>query len=315
MLSKTIKQADEVLRLVACKDVTLTLIGESGVGKEIIARRAHQLSQRRLGPFIPINCAAIPESLFESELFGHERGAFTGATQLARGKIEAATGGTLFMDEVGELPLSQQAKLLRFLESRRFMRVGGSTKINADVRLIFATLRPLEQDVKAGAFRPDLYYRIQGITVRVPPLRERREDIAPLLSLFIGQLSAQHGVEPPRLTREVKTLLLGYDWPGNARELRNVAEALCLLRGGRVAKKANLPESIRAFAGGGRPEPASETVVVDPGAGLDAVTRQVVEAVLDRVGGNKLRAAAVLKISPRTIQRYVAKGRVTAPVV
>jgi transcriptional regulator with PAS, ATPase and Fis domain len=219
------------------------------------------------------------------------------------------------MDEVGELPLSQQAKLLRFLESRRFMRVGGTTKISADVRLIFATLRPLEQDIKAGLFRPDLYYRIQGITVRVPPLRERREDIGPLLSLFIAQLSAQHGVDPPRLTREVKTLLLGYDWPGNARELRNVAEALCLLRSGRVVRKGNLPDSIRALTGPERPVSASETLVVNPSAGLEAVTRHVVETVLERVGGNKLRAAALLKISPRTIQRHVAAGRVTAPTV
>jgi DNA-binding NtrC family response regulator len=193
------------------------------------------------------------------------------------------------------------------------MRVGGTTKISADVRLMFATLRPLEQEVKAGLFRPDLFYRIQGITLRVPPLRERREDIGALLSLFIAQLSAQHGVQPPRLTREVKTLLLGYDWPGNARELRNVAETLCLLRSGRVVRKVNLPESIRALDSSHRLASAAGSLVVDPSEGLETVTRQVVEAVLERVGGNKLRAAAILQISPRTIQRYVAAGRVTAP--
>src|SRR3954449_2771978 len=162
MRSQAMKKIDQVVRAVAAKEVTLMLIGESGSGKEVLARRAHELSERRRGPFIPINCAAIPEALFESELFGHERGAFTGANDRVRGKVEAAEEGTLFLDEVGEMPLAMQAKLLRFLENRRFMRVGGVTKIQADVRLVFATLRALEQEVHAGRFRADLYYRIQG---------------------------------------------------------------------------------------------------------------------------------------------------------
>src|SRR5450631_4089092 len=185
MQSQAMRQLDRVIRAVAAKDVCVTLVGESGTGKEVLARRLHDLSRRRTGPFIPINCAAIPETLFESELFGHEKGAFTGASERVRGKIEAADGGTLFLDEIGEMPLAMQAKLLRFLESRKFMRVGGSTKIAVDVRLVTATLRPLEAEVQAGRFRADLFYRIEGITLNVPPLRERLADIVPLVHEFV----------------------------------------------------------------------------------------------------------------------------------
>jgi len=316
MRSQAIKSIDRVVRAVAAKEVTLTLIGESGTGKEMIARRAHELSARRLGPFVPINCAAIPDALFESEVFGHERGAFTGASARAKGKIEAADRGTLFFDEIGEMPLHMQAKLLRFLEGLRFMRVGGTTKIQANVRLIFATLRPLEEEVRAGRFRDDLFYRIQGITVHVPALRERRADIAPLLRQLLAQLSAHHGERPPRLSRQAKALLLAHSWPGNVRELRNVVETLCLLRPGRQVRAADLPESVRSQPGR-EPQPKS----AKPGAvltlslddGLESLTHQLVEAALAIEGGNKVRAAARLKVSLRTIQRYVASGSVRLP--
>jgi transcriptional regulator with PAS, ATPase and Fis domain len=312
MRSSAMKKLDQVLRAVAPKDVALTLIGESGTGKEVLARRAHELSERRRSPFIPINCTAIPESLFESELFGHERGAFTGASDRARGKVEAAEHGTLFLDEIGEMPLAMQAKLLRFLENRRFMRVGGSVKIEADIRLMFATLRPLREEVAAGRFRADLFYRIQGITLNVPPLRERRADIAPLLHQFLTQLSARHRVKPPRLTRQAKALLLRYDWPGNVRELKNVVEALCLLRDGRPARVADLPDALRAPLA---PE-AEKTrhpirdVVLNLDDGLDTMLAQIIESALEAEDGNKARAAARLKVSLRTIQRHVASGRV-----
>ncbi|MBP6829808.1 MAG: sigma-54-dependent Fis family transcriptional regulator [Deltaproteobacteria bacterium] len=208
MRSLSMRRIDQILQTVAPKDVTVTLIGESGTGKEILARRTHELSKRRAGPFIPINCAAIPDALFESELFGHEKGAFTGASERSIGKVEAAEGGTLFLDEIGELPLLLQAKLLRFLESRRYMRVGGAKKMQADVRLVFATLRPLEQEVREGRFRADLYYRIQGVTLNVPSLRERRADIAPLIAQFAAQLSSRHGVERPRFTRQARAAML-----------------------------------------------------------------------------------------------------------
>ncbi len=315
MVSQAMRKADRVLRAVAAKEVTLTLIGESGTGKEVLARRAHELSERRKGPFVPINCAAIPEALFESELFGHERGAFTGANERARGKVESAEKGTLFLDEIGEMPMAMQAKLLRVLENRRYMRVGGSIKIEADIRLICATLRPLEQEVRAGRFRGDLFYRIQGITLNVPALRDRLADIFPLLSQFISQLAGRHAVRPPRFTREAKALLLRYDWPGNVRELRNVVETLCLLRDGRSVRAADLPESVRASAlpdGLEAPSATGSSVLeVDLDEGLEVLIRRAVEAALALEGGNKAAAAARLKISPRTVQRYVAAGRVT----
>ncbi len=318
MCSSAMKKLDQVLRAVAGKDVTLTLIGESGCGKEVLARRGHELSERRRGPFIPINCAAIPDALFESELFGHERGAFTGANERTKGKVEAAEGGTLFLDEIGEMPMLMQAKLLRFLENRRFMRVGGATKIQADVRLIFATLRPLEQEVRAGRFRADLYYRIQGITLNVPALRGRRADIGPLLNQFVAQLSARHAVRAPRFTRNAKSLLMRYDWPGNARELRNVVETLCLLRGGRQVRVGDLPESLRVRAASESAPRAAKhrsSLLLELDDGLEAHVQRIIETVLEQEGGDKVKTAARLRISPRTVQRHVATGRVSTPDV
>ena len=302
------KQLNERLRLVAPKDVVLLLIGESGTGKEVLARLAHDLSERRTGPFVPINCAAIPESLFESELFGHERGAFTGANERARGKIEAAGGGTLFLDELGEMPFAMQAKLLRFLENRRFMRVGGTTKIEADVRLICATLRPLEEDVRAGRFRGDLFYRIQGITLRVPPLRERGPDLLPMLHEFTAELSARHGTEPPHFPRAVVSTLLRYSWPGNVRELRNAIELLCLIRADQRVRMRDLPEPItRAMSTHDASMARDLRVSLDEP--LATITQQVITAALQLEAGNRTRAAERLGISLRTLQRALASRR------
>jgi DNA-binding NtrC family response regulator len=311
MASGAMRQLDRVLRTVAPKDVTVTLIGESGTGKEVLARRVHELSPRRTGPFVPINCAAIPESLFESELFGHERGAFTGASERAHGKIEAASGGTLFLDEIGEMPLAMQAKLLRFLEGRRFMRVGGNVKISIDIRLVCATLRPLHEEVQAGRFRADLFYRIQGITLTLPQLRERQADIGPLVQLFVGELSAKHGVRPPRLGRAALSALKAYAWPGNVRELRNAIEMLCLLRGGRLARPRDLPELVRDAAPKAPPqsEPAlgDESLFVSLTRPLDETIERILAAALALEGGNRSRAAKRLGLSLRTMQRYAAR--------
>jgi transcriptional regulator with PAS, ATPase and Fis domain len=299
------RRLDRVLKAIAPKDVTVSLVGESGAGKEVLARRIHGLSRRASGPFIPINCAAIPESLFESELFGHERGAFTGAHDRAKGKVEAAEGGTLFLDEVGEMPLALQAKLLRFLENRRFMRLGGTAKIVADVRLLIATLRPLEQEVRAARFRADLFYRIQGIPIHVPPLRERQADIPPLIDEYVARFSALHGTDPPRFSRAAKRAMLAYAWPGNVRELRNVVEMVCLLRSGLSVRMMDLPESMAADDRG---QPSKTSIVVSLGEPLERVVERVIEATLASEKGNRTLAARRLGVSVRTIQRHLQRG-------
>jgi DNA-binding NtrC family response regulator len=305
-------ELDRIVRAVAPKDVGITLIGESGVGKEVIARRVHELSHRRSGPFLPINCAAIPESLFESELFGHERGAFTGASERVRGKVEASAEGTLFLDEIGEMQLNVKAKLLRFLENRKFMRVGGSTKISIDTRLVCATLRPLEHEIQAGRFRADLFYRIQGVSLVVPPLRERRADIAPLLYQFIVELSAKHSVRPPKVSRAALAVLAGYEWPGNVRELRNVIELLCLLHPGRRVYPSHLPAALQrqppvsAEPSDAVAPPRKLEVSVDET--LDQVLQRVLHAALEVENGNRSQAARRLGISLRTVQRHLARA-------
>jgi transcriptional regulator with PAS, ATPase and Fis domain len=308
MVSPLMRELDGIVRAIAAKDVVVTLIGESGTGKEVVARRIHELSHRRAGPFVPINCAAIPESLFESELFGHERGAFTGATERVRGKVEASSGGTLFLDELGELPLSMQAKLLRFLESRRFMRVGGSTKVSVDTRLVCATLRPLEAEVSAGRFRADLYYRIEGITLDVPPLRDRPVDIAPLAHQFIEELSAFHGVRPPKLGRGVMAALLSYGWPGNVRQLRNAMERLCLLRSGRAVRLTDLPRPLQRDRTKKERTVEQRSIEIPFDQALDRTVDQVLRAVLEAEGGNRSRTAKRLGVSLRTVQRHLARG-------
>ena len=301
MTSSVMRTFDRFLSAVAVKEVTVTFTGESGSGKEVMARRLHEMSPRRSGPFVPINCAAIPEALFESELFGHERGAYTSANERSSGKIEVADGGTLFLDEIAEMPLSLQAKMLRFLETRRYMRVGGTKKIEADVRLVLATLRPLDQEVRAGRFRPDLFYRIQGIVLEVPPLRERRRDIPQLLDGFIEQLSAIHDVTPPVFSRSARASLVAYDWPGNVRELRNAVELLCILREGKDVRVLDLPPNMRQ-----RPASsgvAADSIVVPTNRPLDEIMDLVIDAAIKAESGNLTRAAQRLKVSVRTLQR------------
>ncbi|MBL8680601.1 MAG: sigma-54-dependent Fis family transcriptional regulator [Myxococcales bacterium] len=291
------------LERVADTDAIVTLNGETGTGKEVLARFVHERSTRRSAPFVPINCAAIPEQLFESELFGHERGAFTGATTRSIGKVEAAQHGTLFLDEIAELPLSQQAKLLRFLENRQFMRVGGVKKVAANVRVICATLRPLDEEVRARRFRADLYYRVQALTFSVPPLRMRREDIAPLTALLLEGLRAQHRLPPPRLTRAARAALLAYEWPGNVRELRNALERACLLRAGRPIRPVDLPIVVAPLL------PATPAPIESHAPTLAAVIREAIESAIAR-NRTLAQAARELGVSERTLQRYTARGSV-----
>jgi DNA-binding NtrC family response regulator len=307
------REAHKLLRLVAGKDVIVTLIGESGAGKEVLARRIHALSKRAAGPFIPINCAAIPEQLFESEMFGHERGAFTGATDRARGKIEAARGGTLFLDEIAEMPIGTQTKLLRFLETRKFMRVGGSTKIDADVRVLCATLRPLDQEMRAGRFRGDLFYRVQGVALRVPPLRERRADIGPLVRELVDELCSKHGTLKPTITRPAMQALRGYHWPGNVRELRYVLELVCILREGRRVRLSDLPAPLlaapmRTFDDTHLEADSSTSIAVHLDRPLAESIDAIMNAALVLEHGNRSRAARRLGVSLRTMQRFANRS-------
>jgi transcriptional regulator with PAS, ATPase and Fis domain len=308
MVSRAMQAIHRTLAHVANKDVVICLVGESGTGKEVLARRIHDLSERRAERFVPINCAAIPEPLFESELFGHERGAFTGANQLARGKVEVASRGSLFLDEIGELSLPAQAKLLRFLESWRFMRVGGTEKLFADVRLICATLRPLDEEVRRQAFRPDLFYRIQGITLQLPPLRERRADILPLIRVLTAELTRKHRVPPPQLTRSATAALREYSWPGNVRELRNVMEQLCLLRGGRTVRAADLPAALQSRSHPSTGEAPSASLQVRLDQPLDDTIDLIIEKAVALQAGNRTLAARRLGIGLRTVQRRM-RGR------
>ena len=310
------RQLDRTLRVISDKDVVITFVGESGTGKEVLARRVHELSSRGAQPFVPINCGAIPESLFESELFGHEKGAFTGANQLVRGKIEAANGGTLFLDEIGELPLPMQVKLLRFLENRRFMRVGGSQKVDVDLRLVCATIRPLDEEVEAGKFRPDLYYRINGVMLQVPPLRERAADLVPLISQLVPEIAAKHRVPAARFTRAVMAALRGYSWPGNVRELRNVIELVCLLRSGRAVRLADLPPRIQTIAARPAVRDAARrsgqpVIEVRLDRSLREAVDQIIHAAIELEDGSQARAAARLGIGLRTVQRHLARPTLT----
>jgi len=240
----------EKVNLIAPVGSTVLLTGESGTGKELVARAIHGLSPRRAKPFIAVNCAALPDSLLESELFGHEKGAFTGATSLRRGMFELADTGSLLLDEIAEMPPATQTRLLRVLESRRFMRVGGSSEIEVNVRVIAATNRNLHEAVRMGQFRRDLFYRLNVLEVELPPLRTRRADIPILTQRFIRELSLQHDREFKGLAPEAMGILMRYDWPGNIRELRNLIESMVVLAPGSVIRAEDIPDEIRTGSGG-----------------------------------------------------------------
>ena len=289
---------DRILRVAPLK-ATVLVFGESGVGKELVARAIHFNSARRSFPFLALNCAAIPASLIESELFGHERGAFTGAHTRARGKFEIADRGTLFLDEIGETDLATQAKLLRILEEKEFMRVGGDTNLRVDVRVIAATNANLEQMVERGTFRRDLYYRLKVVTIHVPALRDRRADLAELIEGFLDELSRANAVPRKPMARDVLDALSAYDWPGNVRELKNVLESVLVASPGEAITLEDLPPSIaRAAAPPVRPPLA-------PGTTLESMERELIKATLESSGGNRTHSAELLGIGVRTLQRKI----------
>ena len=265
--AEAVREILERVHMIAPVMSTVLLTGESGTGKELVARAFHRLSPRRAKAFIAVNCAALPESLLESELFGHEKGAFTGATSLRRGMFELADGGTLLLDEIAEMPLPTQTRLLRVLESRRFMRVGGDHEIQVSVRVVAATNRDLRQAVETGEFRRDLYYRLNVLNVHMPPLRERRRDIPVLIRRFISEFSRQHDREFRGLAPEALQILLDYDWPGNVRELRNLIESMVVLAPGSVIRPEDIPPEIRSGGVSLVPSPAHVAPPADAGAG------------------------------------------------
>jgi len=286
----------DALRVAATDAITL-IVGESGAGKEVLARYIHEHGARRDGPFVAINCAAFPENLIESELFGHERGAFTGAVVMRPGRFEQASGGTLFLDEIGEMPLALQPKLLRVLEERVVRRVGGTREIAVDTRVIAATNRPIEDDARQGRFREDLLYRLNVFALRIPPLRERRDDILPLAERFL----TREGGRDKRFSPAAQRLLWEYSWPGNARELRNAVVRAAIISRGSLILPDDLPESLRAAHSateGAKPTGAAGEAFA---GGMEEIHKRAILEALSRAGGNKTQAAKALGISRRNL--------------
>jgi two-component system, NtrC family, response regulator PilR len=275
----------------------------------VVARAIHLRGGRHDQPFVAINCGAIPEGLIESELFGHERGSFTGATEAKPGLFEVAASGTLFLDEVGELPPAVQVKLLRALQERRIRRVGGSRDLPVAARIVAATNRDLGAEVQAGHFREDLFYRLNVIQIRMPPLRDRRDDLPLFVAHFLDRFAAEQGRRPPRLAPEAERILLAHAWPGNVRELANVVERAVTLCTGDVIDPAVLPPNLR---GSGAPAaPAAAAALPDGGldlqAHLDAIERALLEEALARTGGVKTEAARLLSLTFRSLRYRLAK--------
>ncbi|MDH5545732.1 MAG: sigma-54 dependent transcriptional regulator [Gammaproteobacteria bacterium] len=284
--------------LIAATDVTVHIMGESGTGKELIARAIHDASPRHNAPFVSINCAAIPENLAESELFGHSRGAFTGADKQFGGRILEAHGGTLFLDEIGELPMPVQSKLLRFLESREIQPLGNTRAISVDARILTATNRNLKDMVKTGYFREDLYYRLSVVPVQLPSLRERSSDVPVLLRHLTQQHAQTHQLAEPVYTKEALKIIQRYNWPGNVRELRNFAERMLILFSGREVLPGNLPAEMKSSA----PEHGLKKLFKLPESGisLNDLERSLFEQALETANGNQSRAARLLGISRDT---------------
>ncbi|HJX28805.1 MAG TPA: sigma 54-interacting transcriptional regulator, partial [Thermoanaerobaculia bacterium] len=297
--SPRMKEVYRLLGRAAATDSTVLLRGESGTGKELAAHALHQGSPRAGRPFVAVNCATFSETLLESELFGHERGAFTGAVARQIGKAEAADGGTLFLDEVGEIPLPLQAKLLRFLQERQIERVGSTRPIQVDVRLVAATNRELEKAIREGTFREDLYYRLNVITLHLPPLRERREDVPLLASHFAALTSRRLGRPVAGFTPEARACLMRYNWPGNVRELSNAVERAIVLGEENLIRPEDLPETVLESAS------PSEIQLGDFHERVQETKRQLILSAVAEAEGNITRAAARLGLQPTYLHRLI----------
>ena len=293
--SEKIREVLEMAGRVAASDATVLITGESGTGKELLAKGVHYNSLRAEGPFVAVNCAAIPENLIESELFGHVKGSFTGAVKDKEGKFELADGGTLFLDEIGDLRIDLQAKILRVLQERHVDRVGGAAPVPVDVRVIAATNKDIERSVKDGSFREDLYYRLSVIPLQMPPLRERKDDIALLVDHFVKKFNPSRNVS---VTREALDVLTAYGWPGNVRELENAIERASVLRRGDTITPAELPDKLR------KEKTGVENIILnlpDEGISLEDLEKKLIIKALERHKGNQTRAAEYLDITRPTL--------------
>ena len=305
--SDALTQAIEQVRTVAPSSATVLLLGETGTGKELFAQMIHQASPRAKGPFVAVHCAAIPANLLESELFGHERGAFTGANERRIGRFESADGGTLFLDEIGEIDATTQIKLLRFLETRSVERLGSHKPIALDLRLVCATNRDLRQMVAEGKFREDLFYRLSVVPLRLPPLRERRDDIPLLLTHYLKKFASENNTPEAKLSSAALATLVHYAWPGNIRELRNTCENLAVLRTGKTVEPPDLDVRFT------QPTPVSRPVLSPASMGSGVMTpgvfdreqneKNLLRQALASAGGNRTKAAEALGISRRTLHR------------
>jgi DNA-binding NtrC family response regulator len=295
--SKPMQEIYDLVARIAPTNATVLIYGESGTGKELIADSIHYNSRRRDGPLVKLNCAALAEGVLESELFGHEKGAFTGAVRRHRGRFEQADGGTLFLDEISQIPAATQVTLLRVLEDGVFRRVGGDEDVRADVRVIAATNERLEAAVQEGRFREDLYYRLKVVTIDVPPLRERAEDIPLLVNAFIREFNEKNHLDVEGVDDDVIWLFRAYGWPGNVRELRNVVESMAVMSRTNRLSREDIPPNVRRSV----EEVKADGVRV--GMKLADAERYLIEATLKEMGGNRTRAAKVLGIGLRTLQR------------
>jgi len=292
----------DTVRQAAPSSATVLFVGQSGTGKELAARAIHELSSRAQGPFIAVNCAALPESILEAELFGVEKGAYTGAVARREGRFERAHGGTLFLDEVGEMPLSAQVKLLRVLQEGEIERLGGTQTVKVDVRLVAATNKDLSREVSEGRFREDLFYRLNVVEIRIPSLASRREDIPLLADHFLRRFAAKNQKPVRGLSQEARELLENYAWPGNVRELEHAVERAVVLCRGETVEASDLPESVRKG-----PRGAAEQLVIPIGTPMEEIERMVIHETLRHTRGDKTLAARLLGIAARTIYRKLER--------
>ncbi len=298
--SKRMHEVFELIKVVADSEASVLVHGESGTGKELVASAIHYNSPRRTKPYVRVSCASLPESLIESELFGYEKGAFTGASERRIGRFEAAVGGTLFLDEIGELPLSFQIKLLRVLQERQIERLGSNRPIDVDVRIVSASLRPLEEEISAGRFREDLYFRVNTVAIDLPPLRERSEDIPLLAQSFLQEFAHERGKELEGFTDEVLERFDAYSWPGNVRELRNVVERAVLFSHGPLVDASALPASLGATRQTAAvSQPAPEVISIQ--SAVERAERNAIRAALAATDWHRTEAADILGVSRKTL--------------